>query len=90
MYVGNGVQILCPSVNLVRFRLPYIMFPRLVPCHIKFYDQSSTNMNALSLNQLHFSTKISLKSLYPMAQNQNINTSMVVWHEKFDRNASRR
>jgi len=87
---GNGVQVLSPSVNLVKFRLPYTMSSLLVPYYIKFYDQSGTKMNTLSLNQLHFSNKISLKSLYPMAQNQNINTSMLVWHAKFDWNASGR
>jgi len=66
------------------------MFPWLVSYHIKFYDQPGTKMNALSLSQLHFSTKISLKSLYPMAQNQNINTNMFVWHAKFDWNSSGR
>jgi len=38
MYVGNGVQVLSPSVNLVSFRLPYTLSSWLVQYHIKFYD----------------------------------------------------
>jgi hypothetical protein len=80
MYVGNGVQILCTSVNLVSFRFPYTASPWLVPYHVKCYDQSGTKMNAFSLSQLHFPNKISLNNLYPTVQIQNINTSTFVWH----------
>jgi hypothetical protein len=58
--MGKGVQVLTASIKKARVRLPYTTtVPRLVPYH----DPPSTELDALSLYRLHFSTEISKKDL---------------------------
>ena len=45
----------------------HYVFPDLF--HINYCDSSGTKQDALSLNQIHLSTKVSLKNLHPIAQN---------------------
>jgi hypothetical protein len=61
MFVGNGVQVLSPSVNLVRFQPPYTMSPWLVQYHITFYDQFDTKNECIITKSITFFNQNGIK-----------------------------
>ena len=69
------VPVLTSSVKPVRVRLPHCKVQWFIPNHINFNDQTGTQQDALSRNQLHISTKIALKDLYSIPENQPVYTN---------------
>ena len=59
----------------------------LVPPCINFREAADTERDAFSQNQFNFSTKISLKDIYFIAQNQDGDTNSSAWCGDADRRA---